>query len=86
MAFGQQTLRAPFVDRYFAALDTVWSDHPSETAKGLAAGLFPDCEDAPERAAAWLAARPQAPDALRRIVIEQADRALRARRAREANA
>ncbi len=86
MAPGQQALRAPFVDRYFAALDTVWSDHPSETAKGLAAGLFPDCEDAPERAAAWLAARPQAPDALRRIVIEQADRALRARRAREANA
>lgn len=65
---GQQSLRAPYADGYFASLTSVWADQPIEIAMRLVRGGFPD---AGHRAGdAWLAANPSAPATLRRLLIE----------------
>jgi aminopeptidase N len=80
-----------YAQRYFAALTGWWASRTMTMATLLARGLFPDGvlgpgglpEEHPvvRQARAWLSGHPEAPTALRRIVVEQLDdleRALRA--------
>ena len=67
-ALGQGTLRAQFADAYFDGLESVWRDHPIEIAMRLVRGGFPD--DGLGAGSDWLAAHPQAPRTLRRLVTE----------------
>ena len=67
----------------------MWAEHSIGMASRIVGGLFPDldvAEDAPQRAAAWLEEHGQAPRALRRLIIERREDALRVRRVRAADA
>jgi aminopeptidase N len=88
-SLGPAELRSGFVAPYFDSLERVWAERSNEVASRLVAGLFPSDQDLPpasvpdedpimQRAGAWLAEHPDAPRALRRIVIEQRDHLLRA--------
>lgn len=83
---GQEELAEPFIDRYFDGLLEVWQQHAIVIASRLVAGLFPATPDAAERAEQWLDGHGEAPGALRRLVLEGADHARRARRAQQRNA
>jgi aminopeptidase N len=73
----------PFVEPYFECLETVWAERSIEIASRIVRGLYPGTQDllpgagTPDdhpvivRSDAWLAARQDAPRALRRIIIEQ---------------
>ncbi|WP_448072020.1 aminopeptidase N [Georgenia yuyongxinii] len=89
-------LTAPYTERYFAALRGMWADHSIEIADRLVRGLYPAHQDAePDRDPAdhpvvrrttgWLDAEPDAPAALRRLVVEARDHLLRALRAQLAS-
>ena len=72
--------------RYFEGLVGLWREHSIEMAQRLVNGLFPDPSQTVVGAAhAWLDAHPDAPRALRRLVVEQTDRTERALRAQAAN-
>ncbi len=83
--------RAEFVGPYFAMLEEIWASRSMVMASGLASGLFPGgdlrpggvVDDHPVVVAAfrWLAEHRDAPNALRRIVIEETDGLRRALRA-----
>ena len=70
-----------FADRYFECLEDVWAGRSIEIASRIVRGLYPAGQDldggSPEthpvivRTDEWLAAHPEAPRALRRIIIEQ---------------
>ncbi|MFT3887723.1 MAG: aminopeptidase N [Arachnia sp.] len=68
-ALGQAELRAPFARAYFDSLVDIWREHPIEIALRLVRDGFPD--DAADAGEAWLAAHPDAPATLRRVVTEQ---------------
>ncbi len=85
-------LLVPFVDRYFAALERVWRERTNEMAQGIVTGLFPFAlagladehgVDVLARTDEWLAAHPDAPAALRRLVSEDRDAVRRALAAQE---
>ena len=84
-------LLLPFVEPYFAALETVWASRTNEIAQNIAFGLHPlaltgDARvDVVARTEQWLAEHPDAAPALRRIVAEQGDDARRALAAQEAD-
>ncbi|WP_040282200.1 aminopeptidase N [Tessaracoccus massiliensis] len=65
---GQAGLRAPYAERYFEDLEQVWRTHPIEIAMRLVRGGFP--EGGQETGHAWLAAHPDAPGTLVRLVRE----------------
>ncbi|MCI4012993.1 aminopeptidase N [Brevibacterium sp. ZH18] len=71
-----------YVDEYFARLDGFWADNSIEIARRLVLGLYPrwsvDDEAVVEKTDAWLASRPNAPAALRRLLIERRDDLARA--------
>ncbi|WP_413333532.1 aminopeptidase N [Brevibacterium sp. GP-SGM9] len=71
-----------YVDEYFARLDSFWSENSIEIARRLVLGLYPrwsvDEEAVVEKTDSWLAARPAAPAALRRLLIERRDDLARA--------
>lgn len=72
--------------RYFERLPGLWRDHSIEMAQRLVTGLYPEPSASVVAAAqAWLEGHPDAPTALRRLVVEQTDRAERALRAQAAN-
>ena len=83
-----------YAERYFAALTGWWASRTMTMATVLARGLFPpadlDAGAAPadhpvvRRARAWLHEHPDAPAALRRIVVEELDDRERALRAQAA--
>ena len=92
---GSSDVLAVFSADYFASLTLVWSSRSIELASRVVAGLFPGAQDLPEHMVPadhpvlvasmdWLEANPQAPAALRRIIIEQQDQLLRALRAQAA--
>ncbi|MEC5190970.1 MULTISPECIES: aminopeptidase N [unclassified Arthrobacter] len=70
-----------FVDRYFDCLEEVWAGRSIEIASRIVRGLYPSGQDLDGGSAdthpvivrtdRWLAAHPEAPRALRRIIIEQ---------------
>ncbi|WP_272914469.1 aminopeptidase N [Ornithinimicrobium cavernae] len=85
---------AEYADRYYAAIADWWQQRTMVMASILAVGLFPRGDlaagQAPEEhssvraAQTWLDQNPEAPRALRRIVIEQQDHLLRALRVQAA--
>jgi aminopeptidase N len=80
---GPASLLAGFIDPYFECLEQVWAARSIEIASRIVRGLYPAGQDrdgrgtSPDRHAVvvrtdnWLAEHPEAPRALRRIVIEQ---------------
>ena len=82
-------LLEPYVEPYFACLRTVWDSRSIEIASRIVRGLYPAAQDLPEATRPedqkvlrltddWLGANPDAPHALRRIIIEQRSHLLRA--------
>jgi len=89
----QGELVAPYVQRYFADVRSVWDRHTSELAQNVVVGLFPTWTSTIEQstvdAADAFLADGELPTALRRLISEgRADvlRALNARRADRATA
>jgi aminopeptidase N len=86
---GPASLLADFIDRYFESLEQVWAGRSIEIASRIVRGLYPAGQDlegqgaTPETNAVivrtdnWLAGHPEAPRALRRIIIEQRSHLLR---------
>jgi aminopeptidase N len=83
----QGELVAPYVERYFAEVESVWQRRTSELAQNVVIGLFPSWTSTvtPETAAAAEAflAKADLPPALRRLVSEGRADVLRAITARE---
>jgi len=82
-AGGRRDLIADFDDDYFARILPTWTSRSIEIARRLVLGLFPA---SPSLGAvdAWLEAHPDAPGALRRLVVEQRDGLARDLRVRAA--
>jgi len=80
----QAALIEPYRPEYFAALDDVWRDWTSTTmAQDFVSGAFALCAADEATVAAtdvYLAASPEAPGALRRLLLEERDEVLRALR------
>ncbi|WP_438855643.1 aminopeptidase N [Agromyces sp. M3QZ16-3] len=80
-----------FVDRYFAMIGRVWTERSYAIAEKLVDGLYPSTlanRALADASRGWLDANPEAPAALRRLVVENlagVDRALAAQ-ARDAQA
>ncbi|WP_427131761.1 aminopeptidase N [Pseudarthrobacter sp. S9] len=80
---GPASLLGDFIDPYFECLEPVWAERSIEIASRIVRGLYPAGQDldghggTPETHAVivrtdnWLAEKPEAPRALRRIIIEQ---------------
>ena len=91
-------LLEPYVEPYFECLRDVWDNQSIEISSRIVRGLYPPAQDLPAdgtrpeqqpvvlRTDAWLEANPDAPRALRRIVVEQRSHLLRALTAQEASA
>ncbi|MET9696242.1 aminopeptidase N [Streptomyces sp. NPDC006529] len=83
---SQRELLAPYAQRYFDAIERVWSERSIQIGMDVVRGLFPALQDPePTLAAAdvWLAGHAGAAPALRRLVLESRDdlaRALRGQR------
>ncbi|MFD1721921.1 aminopeptidase N [Amnibacterium endophyticum] len=74
-------LLEPYVDRYFAAVEGLWSSRSFVIAEELAKGLYPAPLASDRLATAtrgWLEEHPDAPGPLRRIVAEHLSRTERA--------
>ena len=84
---AQTELTEPYVQPYFAVIPDVWERRTSELAQNVVVGLFPDAAstDVVERAEAFLA-DPANPPALRRLVAEGRDDAVRSLRGRARDA
>lgn len=78
-----------YIEPYFECLERVWSERSIEIAGRIVRGLFPGAQNLTEgmrptehpvliRADQWLHDHPEAPRALRRILIEQRSHLLRA--------
>ncbi|MWB97359.1 aminopeptidase N [Agromyces seonyuensis] len=86
VGFGRAAadLLAPYVGEYFAVAGTIWEDRSYHIAQTILYGFYPSSLASVELAEAtrvWLEGNPEAPAALRRIVIENlagVDRALAA--------
>lgn len=90
-----QGLRATYAEDYFAALTRVWEQMTQGQATRVVRGLFPGAqqlgqaqrpEDHPVavQVRGWLAEHPEAPAALRRIIVEEQDHLMRTLRAQAA--
>jgi aminopeptidase N len=75
----QEEVLAPFVDRYFAALDDVWTTRSLDWAIEFSAGTFPHHAAGPELLATVDAhlGREGLPKPLRRVLLEQRDTLVR---------
>ncbi len=75
-----------FLDRYFDALLPQWHARTNEMAQQFVTGMYPSAlvtADVVGRGDAWLAAHPDAPAGLRRLVLENRDSTARSLRAQE---
>ena len=85
----------PFVDPYFNCLEEVWAERSIEIASRIVRGLFPAAQNLGTglpgehpvlvRTDDWLSGHPEAPRALRRIIIEQRSHLHRALNAQALN-
>ena len=82
-AGGRRDLIAGFDDDYYARILPAWQSRSIEIARRLVIGLFP-ASPSLDAADAWLRDHPDAPGALRRLVIEQRDGLARDLRVRAA--
>jgi aminopeptidase N len=86
-----RSLLVPFVTPYFEGLETVWAAKTNEMAQNIVVGLYPtELADAARvdvlgATDAWLDAHPDAPSALRRLVLESRDGVRRALAAQKAD-
>lgn len=86
---NDEELLRPFVDRYFAALQGIWAERSFHIAEELVEGFYPSwlsTEQTLQAASAWLEAHPEAPAALRRLVLEGRAGTERSLRAQERDA
>ncbi len=82
---AQHELLAPYVERYFEVVADIWERRSSEVAQNVVIRLYPSWDVSPEtvgRTDAYLAAHPDLPPSLRRLINEGRDGVLRALRAR----
>ena len=82
---AHRELTASFTPRYLREIQGLWAGRGQEIATRLVVGLFPACGDEADAQAVedWLSTHPDAPTALRRLVLKSLDdlrRALTARR------
>ena len=82
---AHRELTASFTPRYLREIQGLWAERGQEIATRLVVGLFPSCGDEADAQAVedWLATHPEAPSALRRLILKSLDdlrRALTARR------
>ncbi len=82
-AGGRRDLIEAFDDDYFTRILSTWGQRSIEIARRLVTGLFPASRSL-DAVDAWLAEHPDAPGALRRIVMEQRDGLARDLRVRAA--
>ncbi len=85
---GQEQLLAPYVERYFDVIASVWASRTNETAQSIVVGFYPTLlasRELLERSDAWLATAEVMP-ALRRLVVESRDGVARALRAQDRDA
>ncbi|WP_381798481.1 aminopeptidase N [Streptomyces niveus] len=78
---GQRELTAPYAEKYFEMIERVWAERSIQIGMDLVEGLYPSLQDREETVRdtdAWLAAHPDAPPALRRLVLEARDDLARA--------
>ncbi|MFD3919054.1 aminopeptidase N [Streptomyces sp. NPDC058595] len=78
---GQRELTAPYAEKYFEMIERVWAERSIQIGMDLVAGLYPSLQDREETVRDtddWLAAHPDAPPALRRLVLEAQDDLMRA--------
>ncbi|SED80127.1 aminopeptidase N [Ruania alba] len=89
-----RALLAPFVERYFASIETIWAERTNEIAQNIVIGLYParlaDIDgstgvDLLARTDAFLAELGDRAPALRRLIVENRDSARRALTAQEAD-
>ena len=87
-------LLVPYVEPYFEALTRVWRERTNEMGQSIVTGLYPfklaglaeeHGVDVLARTDRWLAEHPQAPAALRRLVVEDRDAVRRAIAAQQAD-
>ncbi|WP_069811391.1 aminopeptidase N [Streptomyces sp. TP-A0874] len=73
---GQRELLAPYAPRYFEMLERVWQERSIEIAMEIVRGFFPALQadqKTLDLARDWLEQHPDAPPALRRLVLEAQD-------------
>ncbi|WP_306335839.1 aminopeptidase N [Streptomyces sp. KL118A] len=86
---SQRELAAPYVSKYFAAIERVWTERSIQIGMDVVRGLFPHLQgDAATLAAAdeWLTAHESSAPALRRLVLEARDDLARSLRAQACDA
>ncbi|TQK44617.1 aminopeptidase G [Streptomyces sp. SLBN-118] len=86
---GQRELLAPYVPKYFEAIERVWEERSIQIGMDVVKGLFPGLQDSEATLAAtdaWLAAHEGAAPALRRLVLESRDDLARGLRAQACHA
>ncbi|MEU7688425.1 aminopeptidase N, partial [Streptomyces spectabilis] len=74
---SQRGLVAEYAPKYFAAIERVWAERSIQIGMDVVRGLFPHLQDSAGTVAAadaWLSAHESAPPALRRLVLESAER------------
>jgi aminopeptidase N len=79
-------LLAPFTERYFSALEQVWTSQTNEMAQNIVTGLYPTLLASAElldQTDVWLASLGDRLPALRRLVVENRDGVRRALAAQE---
>jgi aminopeptidase N len=73
---SQRELLAPYAQKYFAAIERIWSERSIQIAMTIVKGLYPSLQDHPDtlvESDIWLAMHASAPPALRRLVLEAWD-------------
>ncbi|GAA2275332.1 aminopeptidase N [Streptomyces atrovirens] len=89
---SQRELLAPYAEKYFAAIERVWTERSIQIGMDVVRGLFPSYQDSQatlDATDAWLTSHEGAAPALRRLVLESRDdlaRALRGQACDEAAA
>jgi aminopeptidase N len=83
---SQRELTAPYTEKYFEAIERVWSERSIQIGMDVVRDLYPSLQDSRATLDAtdeWLAAHESAAPALRRLVAESRDDLARALRAQE---
>ncbi|MEU1894429.1 aminopeptidase N [Streptomyces pristinaespiralis] len=83
---SQRELIAPYTEKYFEAIERLWSERSIQIGMDVVRGLYPSFQDSRATLDAtdeWLAAHGSAAPALRRLVAESRDDLARALRAQE---
>jgi aminopeptidase N len=86
---SQRELLAPYAEKYFGAIERVWTDRSIQIGMDVVGGLYPSLQQSQatvEATDAWLTAHEEAAPALRRLVLEARDDLARALRGQACDA